>query len=109
MRKIISTTALLAILFLTACKSKPSENDIKKKILLEYICPETAKVNDLKILSTKDAVAIFGNKGYEYRVSGEIEWAEGCREFGSQLPPGHTEKFDNKTVFLIKTNDGNWQ
>ena len=109
MKRIISVATLFTILFLTACKSKPSENDIKKKILLEYICPETARVNDLKILSTKDAEAIFGNKGYEYRVSGEIEWTGGCREFGSQLPPGHTEKFENKTVFLIKTDDGTWQ
>ena len=109
MKNILSAAGLLMLLFLGACKSKPSEKDIKKKILLEYICAETAKVNELRILSTKDAVAIFGNKGYEYAVSGEVEWPDGCREFGSGLPPGHREKFENKTVFLIKGNDGEWQ
>jgi hypothetical protein len=97
-------------LFLLACNSQPGTSDIKKKILLEYICAETAQVNNLRILSTKDAESIFGtNKGYEYLVSGEIEWPGGCKEFGSGIPPGSKEVFDNKKVFLIKGNDGVWR
>ena len=108
MKNILQTAGLLLLLFTVACKSKPSEKDIKKKILLDYICAETANVNDMRIVNTKDAEGIFGNKGYEYTISGEIQWANGCREFGSGLPPGHTERFENKRVFLIKGNDGKW-
>jgi hypothetical protein len=100
---------LMMLIVLAGCKGKPSEKDIKKKILLDYVCAETAKVNNMQILSTKDAVAIFGNKGYEYEVSGEVEWTDGCREYGTRLDPGFTEKFEHKRVFLIKGNDGVWR
>jgi hypothetical protein len=109
MKKISVCSIVLSLLLLGACNTKPSDKDIKNKILLDYICAETATVNDLKILNTRDAVAIFGNKGLEYQVSGEVTWEKGCREFGSMLFPGHKERFENKTVFLIKDNEGNWR
>ncbi|MGB8191342.1 MAG: hypothetical protein WCF67_05450 [Chitinophagaceae bacterium] len=106
--KNIIPAAVLLLLIMSSCKSKPSDADIKKKILFEYVCNENAAVNNLQILNTKDAVAIFGNKGFEYEVSGEVEWKNGCREFGTNIQPGFTEKFERKTVFLIKGEDGLW-
>ena len=97
-----------SIIFLCSCSSKPSNADIEKKVLLEYVCPETAKVNGLTIVSTKDAESIMGMKGYQYSVSGEVEWKNGCNEFGTGIAPGFTEKFENKSVTLIKTEEG-WQ
>ena len=108
MKNIFTVARLLLVLFLASCQGKPSDNDIKKKILLEYICADGAKVNNLKIISTKDAQSFAGLKGFEYQVSGEMEWTNGCREFGAMLPPGHKEPFDNKQVVLIKGDDGNW-
>jgi hypothetical protein len=109
MKRVLSASALLPLLFLVSCHGKPSDNDIKKKILLEYICAENARVNDLKIVNTKDAESIAGLKGFEYQVEGEVEWTGGCQEFGAMLPPGHKEKFTDKSVFLIKGEDGIWR
>lgn len=108
MKRQLSIAGLLPLLLLVACHGKPSDKDIKKKILLEYICAENASINDLKILSTKDAESFAGYKGYEYEVEGEVEWPAGCQQFGAMLPPGHREKFD-KRVFLIKGDDGVWR
>lgn len=96
------------LVILCSCSSKPSHSDIEKKILMEYVCPETAKVNELHIVSTKDAESIMGMKGYQYTVSGEVEWKNGCDEFGTGIAPGFKEKFENKSVTLIKGEDG-WQ
>lgn len=101
-------TGLLLLVLLASCHGKPSDNDIKKKILMEYICAEGAKVNDLRVISTKDAESFVGLKGFEYQVAGEVEWTNGCREFGAMLPPGYKEKFDSKRVVLIKGDDGDW-
>lgn len=99
----------LLVAFLCSCGGgKPPDSEIKKKILMSYVCNETATVNNLTIHETKDAESIGGNKGYEYVVSGEIEWKEGCREFGMNAEPGRTERFENKRVFLIKGDDGKW-
>jgi hypothetical protein len=106
-RKILFVCAI-ALLFFCSCKSKPSNADIEKKVLLEYTCAETAKVNALQVLKSTPTTSIFGLKGYEYLVSGEIEWPSGCTEFGTGLPPGYKENFENKRVVLIKGEDG-WQ
>jgi hypothetical protein len=103
----ITLICCLSLLIFYSCKRKPSDSDIERKILMEYTCFETAKVNALEIVNSKDAEAISGATGYEYTVSGEIIWPNGCNEFGN-VPPGFTEKFQNKKVFLIKV-DGNWQ
>ena len=91
-----------------SCKSKPSNADIEKKILLEYTCAETAKVNSLQIMKSSPTTSLLGFKGYEYLVSGEVEWPAGCTEFGTAVPSGYKEKFENKTVVLIKSDAG-WQ
>lgn len=109
MARTLPVLMLFLIAGIVACNSKPSENDIKKKVLLDYVCAETAQVNDMKIVSVKDAESIFGLKGYEYQVSGEIEWTNGCRQFGAGLPPGHKERFEDKRVFLIKGEDDVWR
>lgn len=100
--------ALSAITLFASCSSKPSHADIEKKLLMEYVCAETAKVNGLHIDDTKDAESIIGLKGFQYTVSGEVEWKAGCSDYGTRIQPGFTEKFENKTVTLIKTDDG-WQ
>lgn len=98
----------LALVILSSCGGgKPSNSDIEKKIVMEYTCPETAEVRNLNIVDTKDAEGISGAKGYEYTVSGEVVWPKGCNEFGT-VQPGHSEKFENKHVFLIEA-DGKWQ
>jgi len=91
-----------------SCKSKPSQEDISKKILLEYVCPENAKVNDLKIIDKKETQSIFGLPALQYTVSGVVEWANGCDEAFGNLPAGYKEAFDRKTVILVKSDNG-WQ
>ncbi len=75
---------------------------------MEYVCPETAKVHGLKILNTNDAESVAGYKGYQYTVSGEVEWKDGCTDYGTRIAPGFVEKFENKSVTLIKNEEG-WQ
>jgi hypothetical protein len=108
MVKNLPVILVLFLVFAAACSSKPSDTDIKRKLLMDYVCAETATVNGLKINSTKDAESIAGFKGYQYSVSGEVEWTKGCAEFGTGIPPGFTEKFENKQVILIKSDEG-WQ
>ena len=91
-----------------SCKSKPSQEDISKKILLEYVCPENAKVNDLKIIDKKETQSIFGLPALQYTVSGAVEWTNGCDEAFGNLPAGYKETFDRKTVILVKSDNG-WQ
>jgi len=43
MTKIFASVFALVLLY--SCSGKPSDKDISKKILLEYVCNETAKVN----------------------------------------------------------------
>ena len=99
---------LLSSVVLYSCGGKPSEAEIKKKILLEYVCNETAKVNGLKILKTEETETLAGNKAYKYTVTGEVEWPDGCTEFGTRLEPGRKEVFD-KVVYLGKDMEGNWR
>jgi hypothetical protein len=108
MTKKLLFTGLITFLFFCSCKNKPSNADIEKKVLLEYTCAETAKVNMLQIIKTSPTTSILGFKGYEYLVSGEVEWPSGCTDFGTALPSGYKEKFENKTVVLIKSDEG-WQ
>jgi len=108
MKKSLLLISLILVVFFCSCKSKPSDKDIAKKILIEYTCAETAKVNSLEIIKSSPTTSLFGFKGYEYIVSGEVEWPTGCTEFGTSLPSGYKEKFDNKRVVLIKGEEG-WQ
>jgi hypothetical protein len=98
----------ITLLFFWSCNNKPSNADIEKKVLLEYTCAETAKVNSLQIIKSSPTTSILGFKGYEYLVTGEVEWPSGCTEFGTAVPAGYKEQFENKRVVLIKSNQG-WQ
>jgi len=91
-----------------SCASKPSGKDISKKILMEYVCAETGKVNNLKILKTEVTESTNGPHVFRYTVSGEVEWPDGCKEMGTNTSAGTKEKFE-KLVVLSKTEDGNWQ
>lgn len=96
------------LLFCCSCKSKPSEEDISKKILLEYLCPGNAKVENLKVIQTKVTESVFGFPALQYTVSGEIEWVDGCDETFGNIPAGYKESFKNKIIILVKTGSG-WQ
>ncbi len=67
---------------------KPSEKDINKKILLEYVCAETAKVSDLKILKTEETGSTGNPPVFRYTVSGEVAWLDGCTEMGPNTTAG---------------------
>ena len=75
---------------------------------MEYVCAETAKVNNLKILKTKETESTGGPHIFDYTVSGEVEWPNGCKEMDKNTPAGTKEKFE-KQVVLSKTEDGKWQ
>ena len=108
MNKFNLVLVLFVLSFLCSCNSMPSDDDIKKKILIDYICNGTAKVSSLKIVDKKDAESIMGLKGYEFLATGEVLWESGCQEFGSRIPPCFTESLDKKRVVLIKSDEG-WQ
>lgn len=108
MKTILNLCFIVMIFFFCSCKSKPSEADISKKILLEYVCPDNAKVDGLKITDTKKTESLFGLPALQYTVSGEVEWMNGCDEAFANLPAGYKEAFNNKTVTLVKTDEG-WQ
>lgn len=108
MKSIFISSLMFITLTFFGCKSKPSEADISKKILFEYVCPENAKVNNLKISDTKETESLFGLPALQFTVSGEIEWLQGCDEAFGDLPAGYKEAFDHKTVTLVKTDNG-WQ
>lgn len=75
---------------------------------MEYVCMETAEVENFKVIDKRDAETVSDAKGYEYTVSGEVVWKDGCKEFGTGTPPGFKEKFENKKVYLVKT-EGEWR
>jgi hypothetical protein len=108
MKTIILSCLTIATLSFCSCKSKPSEEDITKKILLEYVCPENAKISNLKVIDKKETQSIFGLPALQYTVSGEVEWANGCDEAFGNLPAGYKEAFDRKMVTLVKSDNG-WQ
>ena len=108
MTRITFFASCFFILLLSGCASRPSEKDISKKILLEYVCNETAKVNDLKILRTEETESTGEPHVFRYSVRGVVEWPDGCTEMGTNTPPGTKEKIE-KTVTLFKAEDGSWQ
>lgn len=106
-------TILICCLFLLSfslysCKRKPTNDDISKKILLEYVCADNAKIDGLKIINEKETQSLFGLPAVQFTVSGFIEWANGCDEAFGALPPGYKEPFNNKLVTLVKSDKG-WQ
>ena len=101
------TGAVLISFVLYSCSGKPSEKAIGKRVLMEYICPEKASIEDLKIINVEETTTFIGTKAWRYTVTGSVLWPEGCREFGSGLQPGAREPFQ-KTVTLAKGDDGEW-
>ena len=98
---------LLFSVVLHSCSGKPSEKEIGKKVLMEYICPEKAKIQSMQIVNVQETTTFIGTKAWRYTVTGEVAWPEGCSEFGSGLQPGAKEQFQ-KTVTLAKGDDGEW-
>ena len=108
MAKGLPLLVILIVLFLLSCSSKPSKEDISRKLLSTYVCKENAKVNDLKILKTEETNSTGGPHIFRYTVSGEVEWPGGCKENETNTPPGTKEKF-NRLLTLFKTGEGNWE
>ena len=108
MVKSASKLLLFVVLFLAASCSKPSKKDIERKLLLDYVCAETAKVRDLKILKTEETESTGGPHIFNYSITGEIEWPDGCKEPSTNTPAGTTEKF-SRLLSLYKTEEGNWE
>lgn len=98
----------MALILLVSCSGGPSEEDLKKKILLEYVCMEGASVENLNVVSKKDAETVSGTNSYEYTVAGEVVWENGCDEGLRPTPPGFKEQFSNKKVFLANV-EGEWR
>jgi hypothetical protein len=96
------------LLSFCSCGGKPSKSDISRKILLDYVCNETAKVNNLKILRTEKTESTGEPPMFRYAVSGEVEWPDGCTESGTTTPPGTKEKFE-RLVTLYQSDEGQWQ
>ncbi|MDB5206024.1 MAG: hypothetical protein JWR72_1099 [Flavisolibacter sp.] len=96
------------IALLTGCSGKPSKKDISKKILQEYVCAETAKVENLKILKTERTESTGIPPVFRYTVRGEVAWSGGCSERGTKTTAGTKEKFE-KLVILYKTEECNWE
>jgi len=68
MAKKLLFACLITLLFFCSCKSKPSNADIEKKVLLEYTCAETAKVNSLQIIKSSPTTSLLGfNLAQHYR------------------------------------------
>lgn len=109
MRKELSGVSLFTIIFLFGCgSSRPSEEQIAQRILYQYTCAENAKVVSLKIIDSKETNGDDGTRVVELKVSGAVQWPNGCNDLGSVFPAGHTVPFENKTVLFAKTQDG-WQ
>jgi len=108
MKKELLTASLFLMLFFVSCTSQPTDEQMAQRILYQYTCAENAKVVSLKVVDSKETTAIDGSKVVEFKVSGSVQWPNGCNDFGSSLPPGHTVPFENKTILFAKTDDG-WQ
>lgn len=98
--------AIAPLLF--SCKSRPSEEQIAQRILYEYTCADRAKVTSLKIIDSKETNTPDGTTVVEFKVSGAVQWPNGCNDFGAVFPPGHTIPFENKSILFAKSEDG-WQ
>jgi len=96
------------LLLLAGCGSKPAQKDIEKKLLQNYVCSETAKVSRMKILKTEETQSTGGPHIFNYTITGEIEWPEGCTDKATNTPPGSKEKF-SRIVTLYKSDDGKWE
>jgi hypothetical protein len=108
MKRATNCLYLFLALLAFSCSSKPSEKEISKKVLMEYVCPDNAKVNELKIVKTEQTENLIGQPAYRYTVNGTVVWPDGCNEFGTGIQPGTSEKFE-KTVTLSKGENGDWQ
>lgn len=108
MNKKISYALIMCILILSSCSSKPTEADITKKIAIEYVCPESIKLNNLTVSDGKEVKTFAGFSAYEVTVSGDAVWTKDCHEFGTGIPAGYKEKFTNKHLVFVKGEDG-WE
>lgn len=96
---------IVSVTILFSCAAKPSEEEIKAKLLSEYGCADQAEVSEMKILSTEETKGTDIKHVYRYTVAGEIKWPGGCNEPGKQTAAGSQESFE-KLVVLTKTDEG---
>jgi len=104
MRVITFFCAFLLTCFYS-CKNAPSDDDIKRCLLKDYVCGEYAKVNSMTIVNSSER-EFMGINGMEYIVDGEIEWTTTCQSMIVKVMAGHKETFINKKVFVRKMDKG---
>jgi len=63
---------IAVITVVVSCSGKPSDAEIKKKLLQEFVCAANAKVNDLKILKTEETESSPDTHIFKYTVRGEV-------------------------------------
>jgi hypothetical protein len=91
---------------MASCKDQPSEKEISQCILNSYTCGNYAKINHLQIINSH-IDNFMGTKSCTVYVNGEIEWLSNCQTgFFSVIPAGKREVFQNKSVFLVKMDNG---
>lgn len=98
----------LAMAILVSCTTKPSEQDIRKKLLEEYVCPESAVIRHFEIVQHDEINSDKGERVQRYLVRGQVEWPGGCTDQGFDIPAGRQEGFE-QTVFLTEDRNGRWQ
>ncbi|MBS1746041.1 MAG: hypothetical protein JST21_07725 [Bacteroidetes bacterium] len=98
----------LITVIITGCNKEPTSEDISRKILTEYVCPENARVEGLKIIKQTETQSLLGKPALQLIVSGEIVWQDGCNETFAVLSKGHKEAFNNINIMLIK-EEGEWK
>lgn len=98
--------SLLLVTFSYGCKTKPSNDEIKKCILKDFLCGQSAKINSLTIINSSER-EFMGIKGYEFIVEGEIEWTSDCQAgIMGPVQAGYKQTFANKKVFVRKMDNG---
>ena len=97
---------LVAILI--GCADKPTQADMEKKLLQNYVCPDKARVKELKVLRTEETKSTGGPHLFRFTVRGEVEWPTGCNQTGTITPAGTKEPFE-RLLTLYKSDKGQWE
>lgn len=100
--------SLLLVAALGSCNNQPSEEDIARKVLDDYVCKQTARINNLKILRTEKTASTGKATIFRYTIQGEVEWPGGCTEGGNKTPRGTKETFQ-RLITLYKAENGGWE
>lgn len=105
MKKLIFVPFIFMLVFVS-CHNKPSEAAVQSCLLKQYDCSDHAKIISFKVENSAPIPEYMGTKGYEFIVSGQIEWTADCQSLFQVIPAGHIEAFQDKHVVLVKMDNG---